>query len=106
MREMPAPTDGTRRDNARFAKMLEALNDKTNRTLRHRVAERAKRLPRCRLNWPPVPSLIVTGRQASMNSRKAGTCNGTHEPAAETVRLINTDINRDARKHGFLRTET
>ena len=50
---MPAPGQmAPHRDNAHFAKMLEALNDKSEPTLRTKWRNCAKRLPRCGLNWP------------------------------------------------------
>ena len=63
---MPAPGQmAPHRDNAHFAKMLEALNDKSGESnLAHEVAELRKEIAALRAELAPVPSLIVTGRQA------------------------------------------
>ena len=62
---MPAPGQmAPHRDNAHFAKMLEALNDKSEPNLAHEVAELRKEIAALRAELAPVPSLIVTGRQA------------------------------------------
>lgn len=62
---MPAPGQmAQRRDNAHFAKMLDALSDKSEPNLAHEVAELRKEIAALRAELAPVPSLIVTGRQA------------------------------------------
>lgn len=62
---MPAPGQmAPHMDNAHFAKMLEALNDKSEPNLAHEVAELRKEIAALRAELAPVPSLIVTGRQA------------------------------------------
>lgn len=62
---MPAPGQmAPHRDNAHFAKMLEALQSKGEPDLAREVAELRKEIAALRAELAPVPSLIVTGRQA------------------------------------------
>ncbi len=62
---MPAPGQmAPHRDNANFAKMLEAMQSKNEPNLAHEVAELRKEIAALRAELAPVPSLIVTGRQA------------------------------------------
>lgn len=62
---MPVPGQMVpHRDNAHFAKMLEALNDKSEPNIAHELAELRKEIAALRAELSPVPSLIVTGRQA------------------------------------------
>jgi hypothetical protein len=52
------------RDNAGFTKMLEEMQIKDEPNLAHEVAELRKEIAALRSELAPVPSLIVTGRQA------------------------------------------
>lgn len=62
---MPAPGQmAPHRDNAHYSKMLEAMSDKGEAHLAHEVAELRKEIAALRTELVPVPSLIVTGRQA------------------------------------------
>lgn len=62
---MPAPGQmAPHRNNAHFAKMLEAMQSKDEPNLAHEVAELRKEIAALRAELAPVPSLIVTGRQA------------------------------------------
>lgn len=61
---MPAPGQpAPHRDNAHFAKMLEAMQSKPETNLAREVAELRKEIAALRSELAPVPSLIVTGRQ-------------------------------------------
>ncbi len=62
---MPAPGQtAPHRDDAHFAKTLEALQGKDEANFAHEVAELRKEIAALRAELAPVPSLIVTGRQA------------------------------------------
>lgn len=62
---MPVPGQmSPHMDNKYFAKMLTALNDKSEPNLAHEVAELRKEIAALRSELAPVPSLIMTGRQA------------------------------------------
>ena len=62
---MPAPGQmAPHRDNAHFTKMLESMLDKSEPNLAHEVAELRKEIAALRAELIPIPSLIVTGRQA------------------------------------------
>lgn len=61
---MPVPGQmAPHRDDAHFAKMLEALQGKDEANLAHEVAGLRKEIAALRAELAPVPSLIVTGRQ-------------------------------------------
>lgn len=62
---MPAPGQiAPRSDVASFGRMLAALSEKGEPNLAHEIAELRKEIAALRAELAPVPSLIVTGRQA------------------------------------------
>ena len=61
---MPAPGQMAPHRDAHFAKMLEAIQSKGETDLAHEVAELRKEIAALRDELAPLPSLIVTGRQA------------------------------------------
>lgn len=73
---MPAPGQmAPHRDNAHFAKMLEAMQS-NEPNLAHEVAELRKEIAALRAELAPVPSLIVTGRQALDEFRRLANVRG------------------------------
>lgn len=62
---MPAPGQiAPHGDNAHFAKVLESMQSNPEIDLAHEVAALRKEIAALRAELAPVPSLIVTGRQA------------------------------------------